>query len=112
MANHLANGLKNCYAVIFNQFTSVKLEDSSQIKLHEKVEQSSMKGSGGSASAAAMKLNTVYNITEHTISHFDIASGATPDQALSKGVRKLIKKGELWIRDLGYFNILDMQVIH
>jgi Transposase DDE domain len=111
MAHHLANGLKNCYAVIFSQFTSVKLEDSSQIKLHEKVSKA-FKGCGGSASAAAMKLNTVYCITEHTISHFDIASGATPDQALSKGVRKLIKKGELWIRDLGYFNILDMQAIH
>ena len=110
MANQLANGLKNCYATIFNQFTSVKLEDSSQIKLHKQLSKS-MKGSGGSASAAAMKLNTVYNITEHTISHFDIVPGSTPDQALSKGVRKLIKKGELWIRDLGYFNILDMLII-
>jgi len=110
MTQQIMNGFKNSYAKLFSQFESVKIEDSTQFKLHESVK-GRFKGSGGSASTARMKLNTVFNITEHTISHLDIVSGATPDQSLSKNVRKLIKKGELWIRDLGYFNILDMCVI-
>jgi hypothetical protein len=107
LTQQLISGLKNGYGSIFNQFTAVQIEDSTQFKLKETVK-GKFKGSGGSASVAAMKLNTVYNITRHTISHLDIVSGSTSDQALSKNVRKLIKKGELWIRDLGYFNILDM----
>jgi hypothetical protein len=110
MAQQIMIGCKNSYAKLFSQFTSIKIEDSTQFRLHEKVK-GKFKGSGGSASTSAMKLNTVYNITEHTISHLDIVSGSIPDQSLSKNVRKLIKKKDLWIRDLGYFNILDMFVI-
>ncbi len=110
MTQQIINGFKNSYAQLFSQFTSVKIEDSTQFKLHESVK-GRFKGSGGSASSSSMKLNTVYNITEHTISHLDIVSGSTSDQSLSKNVRKLIKKGELWIRDLGYFNISDMCAI-
>jgi CRISPR/Cas system-associated endoribonuclease Cas2 len=58
-----------------------------------------------------MKLNIVYDITNHTISSIDVVEGIVSDQSLSKNVRKLIKKGELRIRDLGYFNIMDMKII-
>jgi hypothetical protein len=106
MTEQIINGFKNSYANIFGKFESVKIEDSTQFKLHENVK-GRFKGSGGSASTSAMKLNTIYNITEHTVSHFDIVPGSTPDQALSKSVKQM-KKGELRIRDLGYFNIFDM----
>jgi Transposase DDE domain len=110
MTQQITNGFKNKYAEIFSKFTSVQLEDSTQFKLHEQVSEG-FRGCGGSGSISAMKLNTVYNITEHTVSGLDIAPGAVPDQALSKNVAKKIKKGALWIRDLGYFSIFDMSVI-
>ena len=110
MSSQLKNGFKNQYSKIFHCFTDVHLEDSTQFELHEKVIEE-YKGSGGSASKAAMKLNVVYSMIHNTISHLDIVSGVTSDQTLSKNVRKLIKKGELWIRDLGYFNIFDMFAI-
>jgi hypothetical protein len=111
LTQQIVHGLKNTYGHLFDKFTAVQIEDSTQFKLHEKLK-GKFKGSGGSASAAAMKLNTVYNITQHTISHLDIVPGVTSDQSLSQNVRKLIKKGELWIRDLGYFNISDMFAIN
>lgn len=111
MTLQITNGFKNAYAVTFSQFSGVKIEDSTQFELHEKVAKK-FKGCGGSASKSAMKLNTVYDMTNNTISHLDIVSGATPDQALSKNMRKQIKKDMLWIRDLGYFSIPDMQWIH
>ena len=110
MTQQIANGFKNKYAEIFSKFTSVQIEDSTQFKLHEQVSEE-FKGCGGSGNISAMKLNTVYNITEHTVSDLDIVPGAVPDQALSKNVGKRIKKGALWIRDLGYFSIFDMSVI-
>lgn len=106
-AKQMASGFKNKYSEILNKFKAVKIEDSTQFLLHEKVADT-FKGSGGSASKSAMKLNTVYDITNNTISHLDIVSGATSDQSLSKNVRKQICKGILWIRDLGYFNMIDM----
>ena len=110
MAQQLLHGFNNQYATLFSNFTSVQIEDSTQFQLNKKV-QKKFKGSGGSASKSSMKLNIVYNITKHLISAFDIVSGADSDQSLSKNVRKRIEKGELWIRDLGYFNIVDMQQI-
>jgi hypothetical protein len=110
MALQIENGFKNQYANLFSKFTSVNIEDSTQIKIHEKVKE--FKGSGGSASTSAMKLNTVYNISNHTIRALDIVPGAVPDQELSKNVKKQIKKGDLWIRDLGYFSIDAMRSIH
>lgn len=110
LTHQIKHGLNNAYAKIFSQFTAVHLEDSTQFRLHEETK-GKFKGCGGSASSAAMKLNVAYNITQHTVTHVDIASGATPDQGLSKNFRRWLKKGALLIRDLGYFNILDMIMI-
>lgn len=110
MIKQIAVGCKNQYATLLNRFTSVKIEDSTQFKLHEKVKK--FKGSGGSGSTSSMKLNVVYNITDHTISELDIVPGVVSDQELAKNVKKRIKKGELWIRDLGYFSISCMNVIN
>jgi hypothetical protein len=109
MIKQIAVGCKNKYAMLLNCFTSVKIEDSTQFNLHEKVKK--LKGSGGSASTSSMKLNTVYDITKHTISDLDIVPGAVSDQTLAKNVKKTIEKGELRIRDLGYFEISCMYII-
>ena len=106
----IKNGFKNQYANIFSCFKDVHIEDSTQFILHENVSDA-FRGSGGSASKAAMKLNVAYSLTKNVVSNVDVVEGATSDQTLSKKVRKLIKKGELWIRDLGYFNIFDLSFI-
>lgn len=110
MSNQVENGFDSRYAKIFQHFTNVYLEDSTQFELNEKVSEG-FKGSGGSSSKAAMKLNVVFSITRNIVSHLDVVAGVVSDQTLSKNVRKLIKRGELWIRDLGYFNISDMCTI-
>jgi hypothetical protein len=109
MNRHVKTGFSNKYAELL-KFPSVKIEDSTQFKLHEEIKE--FRGSGGSASSSAMKINTVYDINKHAVSELDIVSGATSDQALSKNVRKRITKGELRIRDLGFFNIVDMICIN
>lgn len=110
MEKQLELGFSSKYAKIFQCFTAIQMEDSTSFNLHEHVAED-FKGCGGSASKSAMKLNFVYNITKHVVSSLDIVSGAITDQTLSKNVRKLIKKGELWIRDLGYFSLGDMHII-
>lgn len=110
VGNVLKIAFKNKYSHLFGMFTSVKIEDSTQIKLNERV--NGFKGNGGSSSKSAMKLNVVYGMTDNTVADVNIVSGSTPDQELSKDVEFRIKKGELWIRDLGYFSTKAMSIIH
>lgn len=107
LANQLRYGFQNQYASLFQGFSSVQLEDSTQFMLKESVAKE-LKGSGGSASKSSMKLNMLYDITKHTVSGCDIVAGSVSDQALSKNVLKRLGKFALLIRDLGYFNIFDM----
>lgn len=100
----LQHASKNQYGELLKVFAAVKLEDSTGFELNECLE-NDYKGHGGAGSKSGMKLNTCYDITKNTISHIDIASGTTSDQKFSKNIENTTKKGELLIRDLGYFDL-------
>lgn len=107
----LTHGFKGGYAETFHMFKDVILEDSTQIKLHEKLA-ADFKGCGGSASSSFMKLNVCMSVIYNNIINIAIVAGSIPDQSFfSKSTRKYIKEGELWIRDLGYFNVSEMSII-
>jgi Transposase DDE domain len=95
---------KNDYANLFKPFRGVKMEDSSKIELNEHVK-GKYKGSGGGASKSALKVNYCFDITNNSATHVDVVSGIRPDQALAGDIVKKMKKGELIIRDLGYFSL-------
>lgn len=104
----LCNAFKNKYADLFNHFTAIKIEDSTSFELHEAL-QKDFKGTGGAGSKAGMKLNVCYDLTRSVVSNVDISSGTQSDQKFANNVEKTMKKGELLIRDLGYFNLEAMR---
>jgi hypothetical protein len=100
-------GFQNNYAKIFSHYRAVYIEDSTYFKLAEEVAKF-FRGRGGSASSAAVKLNFTVDIKTNTTRNIDVTSGNVPDQKLAKNVLKIMKAGELYIRDLGYFDLTIM----
>ena len=92
-------------APILRRFASVVLLDSSTFTLPDEM-QKQFRGCGGSygSGAAAMKLQTEFDVRSGALFHVQIEAGRSPDGATS---RQQARRGEgsLRISDLGYFNV-------
>jgi Transposase DDE domain len=101
----LVIGSDRALAPILQRFTSVVLLDSSTFTLPDEM-QKQFRGCGGSygSGAAAMKLQTEFDLRSGALSHVQIEAGRSPDGATS---RQQARRGEgsLRISDLGYFNV-------
>jgi hypothetical protein len=83
-------------------FPRVLLQDSTQMQLHEKMADA-FKGSGGNASAASVKVDYSYDVKSEKAEHIAIRQGADSDQGFAEDLAARVQKGDLVIRDLGYF---------
>lgn len=63
------------------------------------------------ACTAQMKIDLIHNFTTGQITDAQIYEGKRPDQALSGKIAIVIKKGDLVLRDLGYFKIETLKTI-
>jgi hypothetical protein len=99
---HLAPMLNNISQSLFESFNRVFLQDSTQIELHEHLAED-FKGSGGGASKSAMKIDLVYELKQSIMEKLTISGGTIPDQSRAAMAIDIVKKGDLIIRDLGYF---------
>jgi uncharacterized membrane protein YheB (UPF0754 family) len=95
---------------ILSQFQRVLIEDSTKAQLHENLSPH-FRGCGGAASKAEIKINFIFDYLSEQFLDFHFVSGVTPDQALSSRVFSVLKKGDLLIRDLGYFVIARIQEV-
>jgi hypothetical protein len=102
--------LKNKYEKIFEAFSAVAIEDSSQITLNEAIS-GSYQGSGGGASKACVKLNFIFDIKSFVVMGIKKTSGIVSDTANCLEILKYIKSGALIIRDLGYFSLESLKKI-
>lgn len=92
------------YKQFLPMFRGIKIGDSTSIELSESLSKP-FKGSGGGASKSALKLNFVYDIFNNLTTLIDIKRGNRSDRKLVNGAVRYLKKGELLIRDLGYFSL-------
>ena len=83
-------------------FLRVLLQDSTQLQIHEKMADT-FKGSGGNASAACVKVDYSYDVKSEKAEHIAIRQGADSDQGFAEDLAARVQKGDLVIRDLGYF---------
>lgn len=92
---------------IFSNFKDIKITDSSVIFLRDSLS-NVFPGSGGRKGSSGVKLQLIYSYLTSIITSIDITKGNIPDQKHSIELLSLIKKGELFIADLGYmvFNLL------
>jgi len=92
-------------------FNRVFIEDSTGMTLHEKLA-GKFKGSGGNASKAALKIDFILDLKRQTIHRLSMSGGNLPDQARAGEIVEDLEKGDLVIRDLGYFAIKALAGIH
>ena len=85
-------------------FNRIFIEDSTQCSLNEKLAED-FKGSGGSASKSALKINLIYELSDMIIQELYITDSNEPDQSLSVRILNYLQAGDLVIRDQGYFKI-------
>jgi hypothetical protein len=62
-----------------SSFGRVLLEDSTQCRLHEKLAEA-FKGSGGSASSSAVKIDLIYDVLHHALLEMHLSDGTAADQ--------------------------------
>lgn len=92
-----------------DQFKGVYLIDSSSISLHKALS-TLFKGSGGSASAAALKIQLMYDYLSGQIKDLALTSGCDNDQGFSNFMNS-IHEGALYLMDLGYFKLTSFKKI-
>jgi hypothetical protein len=104
-ATKMVIGSEKTLAPILERFSSVIVLDSSSIALPDS-RQSEYAGCGGGrgGGAAAMKLQTEWDLRSGAVTHVEIEPGRSPDGATC---RQAVRRGagSLRITDLGYFNL-------
>ena len=88
----------------------VLLEDSTQCRLHEKLAEA-FKGSGGSASNSAVKIDLIYEVLHQTLVEVHLRHGKTADQGRALAIMPHLQANDLVVRDLGYFSLESLRKI-
>lgn len=93
-------------------FNSILIEDSTVMKLNEKL-QAVFEGTnrGGTGAKSQAKIDLIYNLMTGTIVNADIYNGKDPDQGLASRILKYVQAGDLVIRDLGYFVLKSLNEV-
>lgn len=87
-----------------NNFNRVLLQDSTTIKLNPKLACYFPGGKNQSGQiSSAMKIQAVYDLLRESFYSFDISGFTKNDQSASPDILSIVSKGDLIIRDLGYF---------
>jgi hypothetical protein len=104
-ATRLAVGSDKAMAPLLERFTNVTVLDSSTISLPDSM-QEEYRGCGGGrgGGAAAMKLQTEWDLRSGAVTHVEIEPGRSPDGASCRQQARR-GRGSLRITDLGYFDL-------
>lgn len=89
---------------ILDTFNRVLIIDSSTWSIAEKLK-NVFKGRGGYASAAACKIQAVFDYKKSEISLLEATSGTLPDGRYTNKIADLMRKNDLILPDLGYFKV-------
>lgn len=102
----LANDSNN----LKRMFNRINVVDATSFKISNNLK-SSYKGTGGHSANAAVKIQLQYDVLSGQILACDIGKGASSDSAYVKEVQKNIQTNDLILKDLGYFNMGDLNYI-
>jgi hypothetical protein len=88
----------------------VCLEESTPCGLHEKLADA-LKGSGGNASHASVKIDVIYELLAHQLHALTVTDGRAADPGQATAIVSHGRAGDLVIRDLGYCSLEALEQI-
>jgi len=96
----------NQFEKAFKYFKNVLIQDSTLIELNQ-IHKKKYPGTkrGKNCCKSQMKIDVIHNYSTGQIIDLKIGAGKNPDQSLAKRINQFINKGDLIIRDLGYFAV-------
>lgn len=107
----LENIVKRVSPNTLKHFNNVWIEDCSECVLNESL-QEAFKGSGGETSRACVKIDLIYELKQKNIQSIDLVDRRSPDQKLAQKHLEIMNKGDLIIRDLGFFDATVLKSIN
>jgi hypothetical protein len=97
---------------ILDKFNRVIIEDSSVATLNEQLEDVyTGTNRGGNGVKSQVKIDLIHDLSKGVMIDAQLFRGNEPDQGLADRVLKFIEKGDLLLRDLGYFKIAVFKAI-
>jgi hypothetical protein len=94
---------------LLQSFNNVWIEDCSECMLHGAL-QNEFKGSG-EASKSSVKIDLIYEMKQKNIHSVDLVDRRSPDQKLAQKHLDIVRRGDLVIRDLGFFDSTVLNAI-
>jgi len=88
----------------------VRLEDRTPCRLHAKLAEA-LKGSGGSASSSAVKIDLIYAVRHHALLAVPLSDGTAADQGRALAIVPHLQANDLVVRDLGYCSLESLRQI-
>jgi len=95
---------------LLRPFKRVLIIDSSSWDVNEKLA-NVLPGSGGGASAANCKLQTVYDYKRGELQFVDVTEGTHPDNRYTDNLPGMFSKGDLILFDQGYFKLSMLEAL-
>lgn len=95
-------------SLLKDKFNRITIVDSTGFKLNEKLK-STYKGAGV---ASAMKIQLQYDLITGAFILCEIKEGNSADASYIEELQKNMQKGDLCLKDLGYFKIEDLKFIN
>ena len=99
-----ANSIGVLDTKLLRPFRRVLLVDSSSWDVRESL-RDVLPGSGGAASAANCKLQTVYDYKRGELEFLDVTAGTVPDNRYTDHLPGMLQKDDLLLVDQGYFKL-------
>ena len=95
---------------LVRRFRRVWIADSSSWDVHKRL-RTVLPGSGGSASPANCKLQTLYDYTQGRLGFLEVTAGTVPDNRYTDQLPGLVHQGDLLLMDQGYFKLKTFEAL-
>lgn len=111
LANLLAQKIHSTQEIMHSyttNFKRIRILDSTTFQLPDKFS-SYYQGSGGSSHTAGIKIQLEYDLLSGEFLHVYVGEGRENDKTFGSKGLQVIQPKDLYIRDLGYFDLHDLQ---